>query len=112
MPTTSVTDSYPAPAVNLTRRDVAQCLPELATYWALFAPAFGRVEQFRQSQVYFRGLLSDLGRKTTERIALEFSANVRDLQHFLGQSPWATTPLVAIHQRQLGAMLGEPDGWS
>ena len=110
MPTTFVTDSYPAPEFNLTQRDVAQCLPELAAYWELFAPAFGRVEQFRQSQVYFRGLLSDLGRKTTERIALEFSANVRDLQHFMGQSPWATEPLGAIHQRQLGATLGEPDG--
>jgi len=110
MPTTIVTDSCPAPEFNLTQRDVEQCLPELEAYWALFEPAFGRVEQFRRSQVYLRGLLSDLGRKTTERIALEFSENVRDLQHFLGQSPWETTPLVAIHQRQLGALLGEADG--
>ena len=110
MLTTIVTDSCPAPEFNLTQRDVEQCLPELEAYWALFEPAFGRVEQFRRSQVYLRGLLSDLGRKTTERIALEFSENVRDLQHFLGQSPWETTPLVAIHQRQLGVLLGEADG--
>ena len=110
MPTTIVTDSCPAPEFNLTQRDVAQCLPELAAYWEVFQPAFDRVEQFRQSQVYFRGLLSDLGRKTTGRIALEFSANVRDLQHFVGQSPWATAPLVAIHQRQIGDLLGEADG--
>jgi len=110
MPTTIVTDSCPAPEFNLTQRAVEQCLPELEAYWALFEPAFGRVEQFRRSQVYLRGLLSDLGRKTTERIALEFSENVRDLQHFLGQSPWETTPLVAIHQRQLGALFGEADG--
>jgi SRSO17 transposase len=110
MPTTIVTDSCLAPEFNLTQRDVEQCLPELEAYWALFEPAFGRVEQFQRSQVYLKGLLSDLGRKTTERIALEFSENVRDLQHFLGQSPWETTPLVAIHQRQLGALLGEADG--
>lgn len=110
MPTTIVTDSCPAPEFNLTQRDVEQCLPELEAYWALFEPAFGRVEQFQRSQVYLKGLLSDLGRKTTERIALEFRENVRDLQHFLGQSPWETTPLVAIHQSQLGAMLGEADG--
>ena len=110
MPTTIVTDSYPAPEFNLTQRDVAQFLPELAAYWALFAPAFGRVEQFRRSQVYLKGLLSNLGRKTTERIALEFGENVRDLQHCVGQSPWDTAPLVAIHQRQLGATLGEADG--
>ena len=110
MPTTIVTDSYPAPEFNLTQRDVEQCLPELAAYWELFAPAFGRVEQFRWSQVYLQGLLSDLARKTTARIALAFGENVRDLQHFMGQSPWDTEPLVAIHQRQLGATLGEADG--
>jgi len=110
MPMTIVTDSCPAPEFNLTQRDVEQCLPELEAYWALFAPAFGRVEQFRRSQVYLKGLLSNLGRKTTERIALEFSENVRDLQHFMGQSPWDTAPLVAIHQRQMGATLGEADG--
>ena len=110
MPTTIVTDSCPAPEFNLTQRDVEQCLPELEAYWALFAPAFGRVEQFRRSQVYLKGLLSNLGRKTTERIALELSENVRDLQHFVGQSPWDTAPLGAIHQRELGATLGEADG--
>jgi SRSO17 transposase len=110
MPRTIVTDSYPAPEFNLTQRDVEQFLPELAAYWELFAPAFGRIEQFRRSQIYLKGLLSNLSRKTTERIALEFGENVRDLQHFIGQSPWETAPLVALHQRQLGAMLGEAAG--
>ena len=85
-----------------------QCLAELEAYLALFEPAFGRVEQFRRSQVYLKGLLSDLERKTTERIAPEFSENVRDLQHFMGQSPWE--PLGGDHQRQMGEMLGEADG--
>jgi SRSO17 transposase len=76
----------------------------------LFEPAFGRVEQFRQSQVYVRGLLSDVMRKTVERMALEFGENVRDLQHFVGQSPWETEPIVAMHQRLTGDMLGEEDG--
>lgn len=110
MPTTIVTDSCPAPKFNLTQRDVEQCVPELEAYWKLFEPAFGRVEQFRQSQVYVKGLLSDVLRKTAERMALEFGENVRDLQHFVGQSPWATEPIVAIHQRLTGEMLGEEDG--
>jgi len=53
---TIVTDSCPAPEFNVTQRAVEQCLPELAAYWELFAPAFGRVEQFRQSQVCLKGL--------------------------------------------------------
>ena len=110
MPTTIVTDSYPAPRFNLTRRDVEQCVPELEAYLKMFEPAFDRIEQFRQSQVYVNGLLSDLVRKTAERIGLEFGENVRDLQHFVGQSPWTTEPIVAMHQRLIGEMLGEEDG--
>jgi SRSO17 transposase len=110
MPMTIVTDSCPAPKFNLTRRDVEQCVPELEAYLKLFEPAFGRVEQFRQSQVYVKGLLSDVVRKTVERMALEFGENVRDLQHFVGQSPWGPEPMVAIHQGLIGEMLGEEDG--
>ncbi len=36
--------------------------------------------------------------------------NVRDLQHFIGQSRWDQEPVVAIHQRLVGETLGEPDG--
>lgn len=110
MPMTIVTDSCPAPKFNLTQRDVEQCVPELDAYLKLFEAAFGRVEQFRQSQVYVKGLLSDVVRKTAERIGLEFGENVRDLQHFVGQSPWEIEPTVAIHQRLTGEMLGEEDG--
>lgn len=110
MPTRIVTDSCPAPKFNLTRRDVEQCVPELDAYTKLFEPGFSRVEQFRQSRVYLKGLLSDVVRKTAERIALEFAENVRDLQHFVGQSSWETEPIVAIHQHLIGEMLGEEDG--
>ncbi len=92
MPTTIVTDSCPAPEFNLTQRDVEQCVPELEAYLKEFESGFGRIEQFRQSQVYLKGLLSDLQRKTAERIALEVGENVRDLQHFVGQSPWGIEP--------------------
>ncbi len=110
MPTTIVTDSCPAPKFNLTERDVEQCVPELEAYLKRYEAAFGRVEQYRQSQVYVKGLLSDVTRKTMERMALEFDENVRDLQHFVGQSPWLTEPITAVHQHLIGALLGEADG--
>jgi SRSO17 transposase len=110
MPTTIVTDSCPAPKFNLTERDVEQCVPELEAYLKQYEAAFGRVEQYRRSQMYVKGLLSEVPRKTMERIALEFDENVRDLQHFVGQSPWSTEPITAIHQQMIGAMLGEADG--
>jgi SRSO17 transposase len=57
-----------------------------------------------------KGLLSDLPRKVTERIALRFGKNVRSLQHFMGQSPWSSEPLLKIHQGLVVETLGEADG--
>jgi SRSO17 transposase len=110
MRTTIVTEKYPAPQFNLTTKEVAQGEAEMAGYMKPFGPAFKRVEQFQQSQVYVKGLLSELPRKTAERIALEFGANVRALQHFVGQSPWGPEPRVDIYQGVVGAILGEEDG--
>jgi hypothetical protein len=42
--------------------------------------------------------VSDLPRKTTERIALTQAVNVRDLQHFIGQSHWSCPSVIAHHQ--------------
>jgi SRSO17 transposase len=82
----------------------------LATYHAAFADAFRRPEQDQWARVYLRGLLDDLPRKTVERIALTQGVNVRDLQHFIGQSAWAIAPVVAQHQHLVAATLGEQDG--
>src|SRR5450759_2848101 len=110
MPTTIISDTVPAPYFNLTEREVKQCLPELETYLELFKSALGRRDQFERFSVYVKGLLSDVARKTIEGIALALGENVRDLQHFAGQSPWATEPLVCLHQQLVGETLGEADG--
>jgi SRSO17 transposase len=110
MPTLIISDTVQAPNFNLTEREVKQCLPELESYLEEFKAGFGRREQFERFRVYVKGLLSDLTRKTTEGIALAFGENVRDLQHFAGQSPWATEPLVSLHQQLVGVTLGETDG--
>lgn len=39
----------------------------------------------------------DIPRKTAERKALELGENLRDLQHFMGQSPWQKKPALVIH---------------
>ena len=110
MPSIIVSDKCPAPHFNLTEREVKECMPELENYLELFKPTFGRREQFEGFCVYVKGLLSDLGRKTIEGIALAFGENVRDLQHFAGQSPWQTEPMVSRQQQLVGETLGEADG--
>jgi SRSO17 transposase len=62
------------------------------------------------AEVYLNGLLSDQPRKNTERIALTQGGNVRDLQHFVGQSPWPSEPVIARHQQLVADTLGTPDG--
>jgi SRSO17 transposase len=110
MSTQIIAETCPPPECNLSPKDVEQFVEELKDYHEQLAPAFRRPEQVRWSEVYLRGLLGDSARKTIERIALDWGVNVRDLQHFIGQSRWDQEPLVAIHQRLVGETLGEANG--
>ncbi len=110
MPTEIVADTCPVPECNLTPRDVKQFVKELKAYHARFKAAFRRPEQFKHAAIYLKGLLSDAPRKTIEPMALALSENVRDLQHFIGQSHWGTEPATQIHQTLIADTLGEEDG--
>jgi SRSO17 transposase len=110
MPTGIVTETCSAPEFNLSDKDVEQFVEELDHYVRLFEPAFRRREQWARGRVYLKGLLGDTQRKTAERMALEVGENVRDLQHFVGQSPWRKEPVVVIHQGLMASTLGETDG--
>jgi len=100
----------PAPECNLSEKDVEQFVEDLDSYAKLFEPAFRRCEQWTWGQVYLKGLLGDTQRKTVERMALELGENVRDMQHFIGQSPWQKEPAVVIHQGLIASSAGEADG--
>lgn len=115
MPTRIITqiqfiETCPGPACNLSDKDVEQFVEELDRYVKRFEPAFGRREQWQWSGRYVQGLVGDSPRKTVERMALELGLNVRDMQHFIGQSPWQKEPAVMIHQGLVAQSLGEADG--
>jgi SRSO17 transposase len=110
MPAEIVAETCPAPECNLTPRDVKQFVKELKAYHARFKAAFRRPEQFKRAAIYLHGLLGDAPRKTIEPMALALSENVRDLQHFIGQSHWGTEPATQIHQTLIADTLGEADG--
>jgi SRSO17 transposase len=103
-------ETCPAPECNLSDKDVEQLGAELDSYVKQFEPAFRRREQWQWSGRYIQGLLGDTVRKTVERMALELGYNVRDMQHFVGQSPWQKEPAVLIHQGLVAKTLGEADG--
>jgi len=110
MPKDIVIETCPAPECNLSEQDIEQFKDELTSYIELFRPGFVRSEQSEWSQVYVSGLLGTTERKNIERMALALGVNVRSLQHYMGQSPWASEPLIAIHQAIVGQTLGEKDG--
>jgi SRSO17 transposase len=103
-------ETCPAPECNLSSKDIEQFVEEMDSYVKLFEPAFRRREQWQWSGLYVQGLLGDTPRKTAERMALELGQNVRDMQHFVGQSPWQKEPAVMIHQGLVAQSLGEADG--
>jgi SRSO17 transposase len=110
MPTGIVTDTCPAPQCNLSEQDIEHFLDEMRAYMGMFASAFQRTEQLERSGTYLRGLLGDAARKNVEQMALGLGDNVRNLQYFVGQSPWKTEPVLEVHQRLVAETLGEADG--
>jgi SRSO17 transposase len=110
MSTEIVPEICPPPQWNLTAEDIQQMVVELEHFYEIFKPGFGRRDQAAHGWVYLRGLLSDLPRKVTERIALRFGTCVRSLQHFIGQSPWEREWLLEKQQALVVATLGEADG--
>src|SRR5205823_14153831 len=110
MPPVIVPAACPPPVCNLAPRNVEQFVDALAAYHAAFAEAFERPEQVAWAGVYLHGLLGPDPRKTTERIALTQGVNVRDLQHFIGQSAWDCAPVCQRHQQLVVESLADPDG--
>lgn len=110
MSTEIVNDICPPPEWNMAEEDIHQMVDELERYYQDFEPAFERCDQAAHGWVYLKGLLSDLPRKVTERIALRFGVNVRSLQHFIGQSPWSREGMLQRHQARVVETLGEKDG--
>jgi SRSO17 transposase len=110
MSTEIVTEICPPPEWELAEEDIHQMVAELERFYQEFEPAFERCDQVAHGWVYLKGLLSDLPRKVTERIALRFGQNVRSLQHFIGQSPWRWEEMLKKQQALVVEALGEPDG--
>ncbi len=85
-------------------------LPRLEAFVAPFAATLDAPEQRSHSQLYVRGLLSDLKSKDVESIAYLHNRDRQGLQKFIGQSPWDHQPLLTELVRQVADQLGEADG--
>ncbi len=72
----------------MTLKQIVALGRKLTLFLALFADCFGRREARDLLQVYVKGQLSNLHRKTAEAIALEFKTSPRTLQRFLESIKW------------------------
>jgi SRSO17 transposase len=69
-------------------RDIASLGKMLAQFLALFVDCFHGVKGQRLFAAYVRGLLSELGRRNVEAIALKQGVAPRTLQRFLESIKW------------------------
>jgi SRSO17 transposase len=102
------------PSGNLARRDAKRLASELNNYYAEYAPLFARSEQREWAQLYMRGQLSDLERKSIEPMVLcergkDINA-IRAVQQFIGEGAWDDDRILERHQQLVAGDLGEPDG--
>jgi len=102
-----------APSENLARRDAKRLASELSNYYAEYAPLFARSEQREWAQLYMRGQLSDLERKSIEPMVLRERGKdinaVRAVQQFIGEGAWDDDRILERHQQLVVEDLGEPD---
>lgn len=102
------------PSGNLAPRDSKRLASELSDYYAEYAPLFARPEHHQWGQLYLRGQLSDLERKSIEPMVLRDRGNdpnaVRAVQQFIGEGSWDDDRILERHQQLVAQDLGEPDG--
>lgn len=102
------------PSGNLARPDAKRLALELSNYYAEYAPLFARSEQREWAQLYMRGQLSDLERKSIEPMVLRERGKdpngVRAVQQFIGEGAWDDDRILERHQQLVAEDLGEADG--
>lgn len=110
---TSPPPSGQAPSENLARRDAKRLASELSDYYAEYTPLFARSEQREWAQLYLRGQLSDLERKSIEPMVLRERGKdinaVRAVQQFIGEGAWDDDRILEQHHQLVAQDLGEPD---
>lgn len=92
---------------SLEETDLQTIARELESFCQEFAPAFPSPATRRYSHLYTLGLLSDLGRKSIEPIALSLEGvgGVRNLQRFVSDYQVEDDVLKALYQRKAVLLL-------
>ena len=90
-------------------QDIASLGRMLGQFLALFGDCFCGAKGRRLLDVYVRGLLSDIGRKNVESIALRQNVAPRTLQRFLQSIKWNHEELLRRCRRLIAVEHGDCD---
>jgi SRSO17 transposase len=82
----------------------------LVEFVAPFVGVLTEAAQRRHFAEYAAGLLSTLDRKTGEGIAYLHGQDRKQMQQFVGESPWEHAPVLIELARQVGRQIGEAEG--
>jgi SRSO17 transposase len=94
----------------MTATQIAALGPAFADYLKQFLFCCGYTQTFDLLNIYCRGLLSDLPRKTCEPIALFSGVAVRTVQEFLKDHVWSFTQVRDLLQHHVAdALPAQPD---
>jgi SRSO17 transposase len=98
--------------LNLSQDDIKKISEELIRFHELFHGCFGRIEHRRLGLAYMSGLMSNVGAKSVEPIALEFlgKESVRSLQMFMKNYQWDSVDMLHTHRDMLSALIASPNG--
>lgn len=100
-----------APVLKILPKDVVQLDDELSQFHEQFASGFQRREQRHWALKYSQAQLLDLERKSIEPMAVAVAGgNIQAMQQFISQGAWSDDAVLAIHRREVAALLGEADG--
>ncbi len=91
-------------------RDVEGLAGRLVEFVKPYQEVVGWTSREKQLGAFVAGLLGGTERKSVEPIALAQGVDRRQLQHFVGVSPWDHGPLLGRLQQEVGEEIGDPQG--
>jgi SRSO17 transposase len=92
----------------LTPDAVRGCQDRLTVFLGRYLPHFYRAEHRAHADLVLRGLVSGLGRKTCEPIAVAAGVHRKPIQTFVGAGKWDDEDVMAELRRHVGEVLGHP----
>src|ERR671913_2082124 len=92
---------------TVTPEHVRDCQDRVTPFLQHYLPRFYRAEQRAHATLVIRGLLSGLGRKTSEPIAVEAGVHRKPVQLFVGAGKWDDEAVMAELRREVRETLGD-----